>query len=123
MKSTTLRGTVVRGDGRGATLGIPTANLQIKGGKLPPLGVYKVRVFGGGLKGVLAACNVGVNPTIPGKRKARAEIHIPGFSGDLYGKSLIVTFIEKMRDEMRFSSLSALKAQIRRDIKLLCRDE
>lgn len=114
-----LRATVVRGQGLGRRLGFPTANLRVGPGALPPLGVYQVRVRTAGLPWRLAVCNVGVRPTLGGSGRPTVEVHIPGFSGDLYGRTLEVSFLEKIREEMRFASLEALKRRIRRDIQTL----
>ena len=119
MKKIILRGKVVGGDGRGRRLGVTTANLKIFRGRLPLFGVYRVLVDGPGLKGRLGACNIGVNPTIAGVRRARVEVHIPKFSGSLYGETLKLVFVNKIRNELKFSSLKALKAQIRRDVRSL----
>ena len=63
----------------------------------------------------LGACNVGVRPTIGGRRLV-VEVHIPRFRGDLYGRTLTLRFLSKIRAERRFASLSALKARIARDV-------
>lgn len=114
MKRLVLRGTVVRGQGLGRRLGFPTANLKTSS-RLPPRGVYKVLADGAGLRGRVAACNVGYRPTVRG-RGLCVEVHIPGFKGRLYGKRLSLTFLQRLRGETRFKSLAALKAQIRRDV-------
>jgi riboflavin kinase/FMN adenylyltransferase len=62
---------------------------------------------------------VGVRPTLKGPPRLQVEVHVPGFSGDLYGKRLTVSFLERIRPEKKFASLAALKAQIRRDVKTL----
>jgi riboflavin kinase / FMN adenylyltransferase len=100
----------VRGQGLGAKLGFPTANLAFEGAA-PERGVWAVTV-----EGRPAVCNVGVRPTVSGEGKTVVEVHIPGFSGELYGKRLAVTFGRKIRDERKFGSLDELKAQIARDI-------
>lgn len=120
LKALALQGTVMRGDGLGRRLGFPTANLKIPRSRIPPFGVYRVRVRGPGLEeGRLAVCNVGIRPTLGGAGRVRVEVHIPGYSGDLYGKSLAVSFLGRIRQEKKFPSLSALKAQIRRDVRFL----
>ena len=119
MKLTTLHGKVVHGKGLGKGLGFPTANLKIARAELPPFGVYRVKVSGGPLKDRVGACNVGVRPTLTGSRRPVVEVHIPGFSGDLYGVLLTVSFLAKIRDEKKFPSLTALKRQIRDDIAAL----
>jgi len=117
----TLRGRVVRGDGLGRRLGFPTANLRIPSGARPPRGVWRVSVRGTTVGERLGACNVGVRPTVGGVRLV-VEVHIPGFRGDLYGRTLTVAFLSAIRAEKKFSSLSALKARIRRDVSSLTRD-
>ena len=110
------RGEVIKGDGLGRKIGYPTANLSIAQYLFPPKGVYAVKVSGGGLRGRLGVSNVGTRPTVGGKKKT-IEVHIPGFVGSLYGKTLSVSFIKKMRGEKKFLSIEALCAQIGRDIQ------
>jgi len=114
-----FRGRVVRGERLGRKLGFPTANLKTASGK-PPRGVWRVRVRGTTLGERAAVCNVGVRPTVGGKRLV-VEVHIPGFRGDLYGRTLSVSFLSRIRGEKKFPSLAALKAQIRRDVAALTR--
>lgn len=115
-----LLGTVVRGDGRGRTLGFPTANLDLEGELLPPPGVYQVVVTLRGQR-YAAVANVGVRPTFPGARPPRPllEVHVPALSHDFYGETLEVELVRKIRDEVRFESREALVAQIRRDVASL----
>jgi riboflavin kinase/FMN adenylyltransferase len=110
-----LKGRVWRGAERGASLGFPTANLFPRGGMLPPDGVYAVRA-GVGCEPVLrpAVANLGCNPTF-GLLRRRLEVHLFDFDGDLYGKTLSVDFWERLRGEVRFSSVDALVAQIHAD--------
>ncbi len=116
----TVRGRVVRGDGRGRKLGFPTANLKIPLTAHPPRGVWKVQARGTTLGERVGACNVGVRPTVGGLRLV-VEVHVPGFRGDLYGRTLTLSFLSKIRSERRFASLGALKAQIRKDVgSLIC---
>jgi riboflavin kinase/FMN adenylyltransferase len=112
-----LHGTVVRGAGRGKALGFPTANLKTEE-ELPERGVYKVDVDIEG-KSYPAVCNVGIRPTVDGKSGIVVEVHIPGFSGDLYGRRLTVVFSAKLREERRFPDEAALKAQIQKDVQSL----
>ena len=109
-----LAGTVVPGKRRGADLGFPTANIDPDKEPLPPRGVYAVRVLYAGrrLDGVL---NIGFNPTFDGEKQT-VEVHIFDFHEDIYGKTLDVLFIERLRDEIRFASVAELIAQIDRDI-------
>ncbi len=116
----TVRGRVVRGDGMGRKLGFATANLKIPLSARPPRGVWKVLVKGTTIGERVGACNVGVRPTMGGVRLV-VEVHMPSFHGNLYGRTLTLSFVSKIRAERRFSSLGALKAQIRKDVATLTR--
>ncbi len=111
-----LCGRVVRGDRLGRKLGFPTANLQI--GRWPPplSGVFAVQVEGIADHPWPGVANVGLRPTVGGRRRPVVEVHLFGFEGDLYGRLLEVSFCRKLRDEKRFPSLEALREQIGRDI-------
>jgi riboflavin kinase/FMN adenylyltransferase len=117
----TLRGRVVRGEGMGKKLGYPTANIKLSPTARPPRGVWRVLVRGTTIGERLGACNVGVRPTLGGVRLV-VEVHIPGFKGDLYGRTLSLSFLSAIRAEKKFPSLAALKAQIRRDVSSLTPD-
>ncbi|MDE2510049.1 MAG: riboflavin kinase [Elusimicrobia bacterium] len=114
----TLKGRVVHGDGMGRKLGYPTANLKISPSAKPTRGVWRVLVRGTTVGERLGACNVGVRPTLGGL-KLVVEVHIPGFKGDLYGRTLTLRFLSAIRAEKKFPSLAALKAQIGRDVASL----
>ena len=113
-----LSGTVVHGDERGRTIGVPTANLDPIPEMLPPDGVYAVRVdeLEDGESRPLAGgvTNIGVRPTVAGERRT-VETYILGFAGDLYDLRLRVDLIARLRDEKKFASLDELKLQIARD--------
>lgn len=115
-----LLGTVVRGDGRGRTLGFPTANLDVGNELLPPSGVYQV-VAEIRRRRYAAVANVGVRPTFPGARPPRPllEVHVPGVDFDFYGDTIEVELVRRIRDEIRFPSREALIAQIRSDVASL----
>lgn len=108
-----LVGAVTRGLGRGRTIGFPTANLHAENEVRPGLGVYAVRVFtrGGIWPG---AANIGRKPTF-GEEEVTVEVHLLGFSGDLYGAPMAVEFLERLRGEQRFGSVDELKAAIASD--------
>ena len=108
-----LSGTVIRGYQRGREIGIPTANIEPGKELLPANGVYAVVVDLEGVRhaGVL---NVGFNPTFSNE-KLSVEVHIMNFDGELYGKGLTVSFIERIRSEMKFESPQKLVDQILRD--------
>ena len=118
---------VVRGAGRGRSIGFATANLHPEG-LLPALGVYAARArLGVGLRpdGVShasgarafdAVCNVGVKPTVEESGPVGLEAHLLGHDGsDLYGERVRVEFVGRIRPERRFPSLDALRAQIALD--------
>jgi len=109
-----LRGVVVEGDKRGRTIGFPTANVQIRSNHvLPADGVYACRAHVDGVS-LPAVTNVGMRPTFNGLRRT-VEAHLLDWSGDLYGTSLFVEFLHRLRGEQKFSGIDALVAQIRND--------
>lgn len=111
-----LRGEVMQGDRRGHTIGFPTANLQISEELLLPAnGVYATYAWIGQSR-YPAATNVGVRPTVDGRRLT-VETHLLDFEADLYGQELKVEFVSRLRPEMKFSGLEALKAQIQADVE------
>ena len=119
-----VSGVVVAGDRRGRTIGIPTANLRVAEERLlPGDGVYATWAWADDpataprLAGVT---NIGMRPTVGGTER-RVECHIfdfpqPGQSGDLYGKTMTLAFVQRLRAEQRFENLDALIAQIQRDM-------
>lgn len=108
--------TVVHGKHLGHTLGIPTAN-QYPTAKtlLLPSGVYSTVCTVDG-KRYLGVTDVGIRPTTDVRGVKRAETYLISYSGDCYGKTVKVEFLERLRDEIKFSGLDELVAQIRRDI-------
>lgn len=115
-----LVGTVVRGDGRGRTLGFPTANVDLEGELLPPSGVYQV-VAEIRRRRYAAVANIGTRPTFPAASPARPllEVHVPGLDFEFYGESIEVELVRKIRDEIRFPSREALIDRIRKDVASL----
>jgi riboflavin kinase/FMN adenylyltransferase len=111
-----LRGEVVVGDRRGRSIGFPTANVvPDSNAVIPARGVYAGFVRTGSKE--WAACtNVGVAPTF-GRTESRVEAHLLDFEGDLYGRVVDVRFVERIREERRFSGVDELIGQIRRDVK------
>jgi riboflavin kinase/FMN adenylyltransferase len=107
-----FEGEVVAGDRRGRELGMPTANL-VPDDRLvcPGHGVYAAWAHG-----YPAAVNVGVRPTFQTGRGLLVEAHLIDFDGDLYGETLRIAFIERMRGERRFESVDALVDQMQRDV-------
>ena len=108
-----LRGEVVSGDRRGRTLGFPTANIVPDEALVyPGHGVYAARTDVG-----CAAVSIGVRPTFGTGRASLVEAYVLEFEGDLYGHTLRVDFLERLRGERRFDSPDALVEQMRRDVE------
>jgi riboflavin kinase/FMN adenylyltransferase len=109
-----LRGEVVSGDRRGRELGFPTANIVPDQALVyPGHGVYAARA-----DGVCAAVNVGVRPTFGTGRAVLIEAYLIDRDVDLYGQTLRVEFLQRLRGERRFDSVDALVAQMRLDVEL-----
>lgn len=109
-----ITGTVVAGAKRGRTIGFPTANLADVLSVLPANGVYAVRANVDGVQWP-AAANVGPNPTF-GEDARKIEVHLIGFSGDLYGTTLSVDFLQKLRETRSFAGVNELVEQLQRDV-------
>ncbi len=112
-----LRGVVVRGEGRGRTLGFPTANLKVDDGNklVPPPGIYAV--WGAmGAKRVPGALHIGPRPTFQGSPPA-TELHLIDFEGELYGAEIRVDFLRYLREVLPFDSAAALVQQMERDVE------
>lgn len=106
-----VEGTVVTGDRRGAGLGFPTANLAVPAGLLvPQLGIYA-----GAALGRRAAISIGTNPHYGGGER-RVEAYLLDFTGDLYGRRLVVELWERLRDEAAFGSEAELVEAIDQDV-------
>ena len=109
-----IDGTIVHGDHRGRTIGFPTANVQTENELLPPHGVYATTATLDGLV-YPSVTNVGVRPTVDETGRVSIEKHVFGLDRDLYGATMRVGFVQRLRDERKFESLDALKAQIAAD--------
>lgn len=108
-----LEGTVVEGDGRGRELGFPTANIVPADDLVSPgHGVYAA--FAAGRP---AAVNVGIRPTFETGRGLLVEAYLIDFEGDLYGRTLRIAFVSRLRGERRFPGVEALIAQMHRDVE------
>ncbi len=112
-----ISGKVVHGESLGRKIGFPTANIQMKHNKPPLAGIFAVEVHGLGDKPLQGAASLGVRPTVHDKGKATLEVFLFDFDGDIYNKHLRVDFLLKLRDEMKFSGLDALTAQIAADVE------
>jgi riboflavin kinase/FMN adenylyltransferase len=110
-----LHGRVVSGQRRGQKIGFPTANFEQVRTLIPGDGVYAVRVPHEG-KMWPGAANIGPNPTFDEKAR-KVEIHLIGFQGDLYGKSLAVDIVERLRDTRPFRNVAELVEQLKRDVE------
>ena len=114
-----MSGRVMYGRQLGRTLGVPTANLSLKGKKAPLQGVFAVQVAGlercGGAKLMQGVANVGFRPTVDGEQPL-LETHIFDFSQAIYGERIRVIFRHKIREEKKFDNVSLLKEQIMLDI-------
>jgi riboflavin kinase/FMN adenylyltransferase len=111
-----LEGIVTRGDGRGRQLGFPTANLSAREQMVPATGVYITQLI---LKSKVysAVTNIGFAPTATrGRPVPIVETHLLNHQLDLYGCSVRVRFLKKLREEKKFSSLEELKVAIRHDV-------
>lgn len=111
----TMEGKVIHGHSRGKALGFPTANIKPEPKLYPPEGVYAVycRTGGAVYSGVM---NIGWNPTFKDRRRAY-EVHIFDFDSSLYGETIKIYFVERLRPEQAFVSVDELVAQIRRDVQ------
>ena len=106
-------GTIVEGRRRGRELGFPTANLATENELVPPNGVYAtIMTIDGVVYG--GVTNIGVRPTF-GEAATTIETHVLDFSGNLYGQTVRLAFVQRLRDERRFEDVDALKAQIDAD--------
>lgn len=107
-----VEGEVAHGDKRGRTLGVPTANIVPDEAFVHPgHGVYAAWAHGHA-----AAVNVGVRPQFQTGRGLLVEAYVIGFDGDLYGETLRIAFVKRLRGERRFESVDALVEQMKRDI-------
>lgn len=119
-RSYSISGIVAHGNERGRLLGYPTANLELVDAHvaIPLGGVYAVCAYvDGGVYGGMA--NIGKNPTFGDVEKPRLETNIFGFSGDIYGKTLTIEFVQRIRGEVKFAGIDVLKEQLAQD-KLDC---
>jgi riboflavin kinase/FMN adenylyltransferase len=111
-----LDGSVVRGAGRGRELGVPTANVATENELAPPTGVYATFVT---VDGVVhpAVTNIGMRPTFGDVDKPVIETHLLDVERDLYGSTIRLSFVQRLRDERAFPDVDALRAQIDADCR------
>ncbi|XOD70195.1 MAG: bifunctional riboflavin kinase/FAD synthetase [Sodalis sp. (in: enterobacteria)] len=110
-----LSGRVVHGNALGRTIGFPTANISLKGRKVPINGVYAVEVYGILNRPLPGVANIGTRPMVPGNCQ-QLEVHLLDVAMNLYGSHIEVVICMKVRNERRFSSLDDLKRQITNDV-------
>lgn len=111
-------GVVEKGKQNGTKMGFPTANLKYESDKLLPCdGVYSGEFIVNG-KNYKSLINIGKNPTFDADKRT-LEVHIPGFSENIYGAEVMVLFDEKIRDEIKFKSCEELTKQIKKDLEIL----
>ena len=110
-----LSGIVIRGKQLGRTIGFPTANIQIQESYklIPKQGVYIVKSYIND-NVVYGMMNIGFNPTVNGT-KLSVEVHFLDFDSDLYDKTLVISVLERIREEQKFESIDDLKKQLKRD--------
>jgi riboflavin kinase/FMN adenylyltransferase len=113
-RSYRMSGRVVHGQKLGSTLGFPTANLRLGRRHAPLAGILAVRVHGIEGRPMPGVASLGTRPTVNGVEPL-LEVYVFDFSGDLYGRSIDVEFVAKLRDEIKFDSLDALMVQMRDD--------
>jgi riboflavin kinase/FMN adenylyltransferase len=113
----TVAGPVVEGDRRGRALGMPTANIEPPADVVVPApGIYAATVESGDVRAPGAA-SIGVRPTFEDDGDVRVEVHLIGYEGDLYGRTLRLSFLQRLRDELRFDSPQELADQMRKDVE------
>lgn len=109
-----IRGRVCRGNRIGTSIGYPTANINLNRRVIPLFGTYAVTALLPDGRELPGLANVGSRPTVSGSCPL-LEVHVLDYSGDLYGREIKVSFLKKLRDEEKFPSVEALRAQIRKD--------
>jgi riboflavin kinase/FMN adenylyltransferase len=110
-----IAGRVVGGDRLGARLGYPTANVQLKRLRAPLSGIFVVEATGLAGDPLPGVASLGVRPTVKERGRPTLEVHLFDFDRRIYGRRIGVRFLEKLRDEQKFSDLDALVAQMNRD--------
>ncbi len=113
-----ISGRVVHGDKLGRQIGFPTANVQLRHNRPPLAGIFAVRTLDGHGQVREGAASLGLRPTVDSSGRAKLEVHLFDFDGNLYGQHLRIDFLHKLRDEQKYPDLDQLKAQIARDCDL-----
>ena len=111
-----LSGRVMYGEQLGRKLGFPTANMALKRRIAPVSGIFAARVRGLRDKPMDAVTYVGMRPALGGNKPV-LETHLPGYSGELYGRKLTVDILHRLREDRHFDSLDALTEQMKKDVQ------
>ena len=111
-----IDGEVVRGAGRGRSIGVPTANVASENDLVPPAGVYATFTTIGG-RVWPSVTNIGTRPTFGDADRPVIEAHVFDFDRDLYGQRVRLSFVQRLRDERAFPDVDALRAQIDADVR------
>lgn len=111
-----INGRIAHGDKLGRQLGVPTANIRLHRTTIPLHGIYVVEVHGLGSNPLPGVASIGIRPTVGGTLPL-LEVHVLDFSRDIYRARVGVTFLKKLRDEIRFDSTEELSRYMRRDIE------
>ncbi|MDX8379496.1 MAG: bifunctional riboflavin kinase/FAD synthetase [Gallionella sp.] len=112
-----ISGRVVHGDGVGRQLGYRTANIQLKHNRPPLSGIFVVEVHTTDLGVLLGVASLGVRPTLKHNARPVLEVHLFEFKQDIYGKTLRVVFLQKLREELKFPDVVTLTQQISLDVE------
>lgn len=112
-----ISGRVVHGDGVGRQLGYRTANIQLKHNRPPLSGIFVVEVHTTDLGVLLGVASLGVRPTLKHNARPVLEVHLFEFKQDIYGKTLRVVFLQKLREELKFPDVVTLTQQIALDVE------
>jgi len=115
-----IEGTVVEGNKRGREIGFPTANLATDNELVPPNGVYATAITIDG-QVLPSVTNIGQRPTFGDSLATTIEAHVMGQSMDLYGRTVRLAFVQRLRDERKFPDLEALQEQISADVRRAAR--
>lgn len=111
-----ISGRVVGGDRIGRELGFPTANVRMTLKRPPLQGIFAVEVHGLGRTPLQGAASLGVRPTVSTTNTPTLEVFLLDFDRDIYGQRIGIDFLHKLRDEVKYSSMEALRTQIARDV-------
>ena len=115
-RSYRMSGRVAHGKKLGRELGFPTANIHVHRKATPLQGIFVVEVFGIEGEPLPGVASLGTRPTVDGKTTI-LEVYLFDFDRDIYGAHLQVSFLQKLRDEVRYTTLDALKVQIAKDVE------